>query len=318
MLSELPKLFDRSFTLGHLLPAGLLLAGALTLLVGFGQIASAELTALLEDDLWFGAASVAVAAWLTGLLLVAANRFLIRLREGYLLPARLAALLRRRQQRRFQALCERRETLRRRRREVPEAERGTLERELIRVGTRLAREFPDREAWILPTAFGNILRAFEVYPRLLYGAESVVVWPRLLAIASDTQRRLVDQAKAHVDLWVNLWAVALLLLAEYLGLALVTGSTPLPFLPLGALLALPLASWAARYSALAWGTVVKSTFDIYLPELRERLELPQPASRREERTLWTGYSQAVLFHWPPSLPERTAASPEHRDGQSRR
>jgi hypothetical protein len=303
MFSELPRLLDRNFALGYLIPSVLLLAGTLHLLVAFQRLSTATLSRFLENSPWLGATGVAVVAWLLALALLAGNRFLVRLREGYLLPGWLAGPFRRRQIRRWKKLRDRRDALRSERKAAAPDRREELESTLATLAAKLAREFPDGEHWILPTAFGNVLRAFEVYPRVLYGAESTVVWPRLLAIASDAQRDLIDQAKAQVDLWVNLGAVVPLLLAEYVVLVILAGSVHSFLLPLAALLALPVISWAAFHSALSWGSVVKATFDVYLPELHEKLGLPRPGSRAEQRAIWRGFSQAVLFHLTRPLPE---------------
>lgn len=306
MFSELPKLLDRNFALGYLIPAAVLLGGTLHLLVAFGRLAPATVTRFLEHSPWLGAAGVVVSSWLLGLILVAANRFLVRLREGYLLPGWLAEPLRRRQKRRWSDLRTRIRDLHAERKRAPKDRRVGVDKSLTTLAAKLAREFPDREVWLLPTAFGNALRAFEIYPRLLYGAESTVVWPRLLAIASDSQRALIDQAKAKVDLWVNLGAVVPLLLVEYVVLAVLAVRVEAPLFLLAAVVAIPIISWAASQSALSWGSVVKATFDVYLPELREKLGLPRPHSRAEERAVWGGFSQAVLFHLAGPLPEPAA------------
>lgn len=47
---------------------------------------------------------------------------------------------------------------------------------------RLGEEFPDKEEYLLPTPFGNVLRSFEIYPRYMYGFESIDGWGRLLAV----------------------------------------------------------------------------------------------------------------------------------------
>lgn len=310
MFSELPKLLDRNFALGYLIPSAVLLGGTLHLLVAFGRLSPDTVTGFVGDTPWLGAAGAVVTTWLLGLVLVAGNRFLVRLREGYLLPGRLAAPLRRRQQRKWNELRGRVDALRSERKAATGEHRAEIEKTLTSLGARLAREFPHRQEWILPTAFGNVLRAFEVYPSVLYGAESIVVWPRLLAIASDSQRELIDQAKAHVDLWVNLGAIVPLLLTEYVVLASLAREVPSVLFLLAALLALPVTSWAAFHSALSWGAIVKATFDVYLPELEKKLGLPRPASRAQQRAIWQGFSQAVVYRKTSPLPELTAPDPD--------
>ena len=43
----------------------------------------------------------------------------------------------------------------------------------------LEKRFPDGENLVLPTRFGNVVRAFEVYPRRQYQIAAIEIWPRL-------------------------------------------------------------------------------------------------------------------------------------------
>jgi hypothetical protein len=63
-------------------------------------------------------------------------------------------------------------------------------------------------------------------------------------------------------------------------------------------------SWLrVRSAAVEWGEVVKSAFDVFLPELHKKLEFPI-ATREEERQMWERFSQAIIYRLPSSLPER--------------
>jgi hypothetical protein len=63
----------------------------------------------------------------------------------------------------------------------------------------------------LPTRFGNAIRSFEVYSRIIYGLEAIDGWPRLLAVIPADYRQAIDDAKAQVDFWVNIWMGSLLI-----------------------------------------------------------------------------------------------------------
>ena len=76
-------------------------------------------------------------------------------------------------------------------------------------------QFPDEEAWLLPTSFGNTIRAFEVYPRVMYGLDAIPGWLRILAVIPKDYRESVDNAKAQVDFWLNLWFLSILMIFEY-------------------------------------------------------------------------------------------------------
>src|SRR5262249_42264963 len=73
------------------------------------------------------------------------------------------------------------------------------------------RLFPDEEALILPTSFGNAMRAFEAYPRIMYGADSIPTWFRLGAVVSPEFSVALGTSKAIVDNCVNVFFLALLL-----------------------------------------------------------------------------------------------------------
>jgi hypothetical protein len=187
----------------------------------------------------------------------------------------------------------------------------TRRNELLR---QLAEEFPDKEEYLLPTPFGNVLRSFEVYPRYMYGFEAIDGWGRLLAVIPKDYLELIDAARAQVDFWVNLGFIFILLQIEYIVLASLTG-TPLQwwvvllFIILGTI-----APMRATSAAREWGDFVKSAFDIYRFKLLESFGIELPNSREEERKLWTRYSQAIIYRLPEILPDlkKDTTSPKKR------
>jgi hypothetical protein len=180
----------------------------------------------------------------------------------------------------------------------------------------LAESFPDHEDFVLPTAFGNALRAFEVYPRVMYGLESIDGWPRILAILPKEYRELVDDAKAQVDWWVNLIVVSVFFLIEFwivifvrwkfaLGSFYMVLNTVIPIIIF--IVVIRFLIGRATSSAVDWGGYVKSTFDIYRFELAESLGVDSPKNRNAELELWKDFSQAILFRVPHKLPKLKAA-----------
>jgi hypothetical protein len=162
-------------------------------------------------------------------------------------------------------------------------------------------QFPDHDRWLLPTAFGNIIRAFEVYPRIMYGLESIQGWTRLLAVIPKEYRDLVDTAKAQTDFWVNLSFLSFLIIAEYIGISLYTHNLGMPFLPLVAAGVTCGASYMARKAAEEWGEWVKASFDVFLPELHAKLGFSPPETMEQEQEFWKGFSQAIIYRFPSSL-----------------
>src|SRR5262249_35598717 len=56
--------------------------------------------------------------------------------------------------------------------------------------------YPDAEEYVLPTQFGNIFRALEVYSRVVYGLDAIPAWPRLLAVLPDQFRKQLAEANS--------------------------------------------------------------------------------------------------------------------------
>jgi hypothetical protein len=189
-----------------------------------------------------------------------------------------------------------------RRNQVQTSPSPAKEKKIILYSQRLATHFPAEERFILPFAFGNSLRACEAYPLAMYGFEATVGWTRLQAVLPREWRELLDGAKARMDLWVNLWFLSLVLAAEYGALAFSTGRVEGSWILLAALGGAGIFSFFARQEAVQWGEMVKASFDVFLPELRQKLGLGAPTSRKMERSMWTAYSQAILYRLPGSLP----------------
>ena len=180
---------------------------------------------------------------------------------------------------------------------------------------QLAEEFPDKEEYLLPTPFGNVLRSFEIYPRVMYGLDSIDAWGRLLSVIPKDYLELIDAAKSQVDFWVNIGVAFTLLLVEYEVLAMATG-TPINIWIILTLIALgSIAPMRATSSAREWGDLVKSAFDVYRFKLLESLGTDTPKNREEEKVLWGKYSQAIIFRLPDSLPplKKAANNPARKN-----
>ena len=175
----------------------------------------------------------------------------------------------------------------------------------------LAQKYPDTEDSVLPTAFGNALRAFEVYPRVMYGLEGIDGWPRILAVLPKDYRDLIDDAKAQVDWWVNLSVLSFLLLFEFWILVLCKWRLTLPWFYMVLDIAIPILIliflnwiflWRSISAAIGWGNFVKSAFDLYRLNVIDLLGVDSVSSRKSEQKLWKGFSQAIIYRRPDILP----------------
>lgn len=305
MFGELPKLFDRNFVIAFFLPAAVFLVASLYLWAGFGLISG--LFPTLKNDALQGATILGVTAWLVGVLLLTLNYSIYRVLEGYndYNPIQYLKPL---EQWRFRRL---QHSLDKLRAEIREGLKDGEEEEVLdTLRTRrdaLRRKqvgsFPDEDR-ILATSFGNTLRAFEDYPTDMYGVDSIVVWVRLMAVIPKDYLGLIDTAKAQTDFWVNLWMIGYLLVIEYISVAAYMGQLKLLWFPLAAIVLVLIASSRAKAEAIAWGDYVKAAFDLFLPDLRAKLQLPFPKDIKEERELWTKFSQVVIYHQKEKVASR--------------
>ncbi len=332
MLGNLPKLLDRNFILGFIVPV-LLFAVAALLLLRDHTFTGALLDTLLAKDAT-SAAYAAAAAWLVAILLSLFNHTIYRLLEGYLPPLswrRATARLFWTRIRQWQV-----ETgdLRDRYDNLTAAELASYNDLRLKLSGA-----PSTEDDVLPTRFGNAIRAFETYPYDTYGADGVEIWPRLVAVASKEYAAAVQDARTNVDFHINCCVLSVVLAGIALtqipfadfagemsrGWQLASHLLPndgvwggelfgvwLPILerpPFGKIVWFAAACFAVRvfycfavWAVPAWGTLVKVGFDCYLPKLAEHLGYPLPKNEARRRVFWQQFSAMVTYRTLPSEP----------------
>jgi hypothetical protein len=307
MFSRLPDLLDRNFAIGYFLPGGVLTICLIVMLEKAGYLNILPTDFVLDDvNLLIGSTVIGGVSWVFGIVLLAVNRDIVRFLEGY---GRYNPLnfLKWVQHYRYKRLNDAVEKLN----EAYEqsADQGNefppeqLEH-LTLLMRNVAESYPDDAQWLLPTKFGNVIRAFEIYPRQMHGIDAIPAWPRLQAVISEDFAAQVDSAKARLDFWLNLVVVGFILLAFYSSFVL---ADKLPFmwtwfsLIVGVIVVAQLRMTSA---ALGWGEYVKAAFDVFLPELRRKLRFVAPADTIEEHEQWESFSQAILYRLPENLPKR--------------
>lgn len=314
MFGELPKLFDRNFAVGFFLPMAILISFSVVMFCGYTF--SGDVFLFLEYDLIITTTILGLLSWAGGILLLAINRDLYRFLEGYgtYNPLKLFGWF---EKKRYRSILKNRANLEN---EFSECMIKKIDfpvksmlkrRKLVKL---LAVDFPDQEVFLLPTPFGNALRSFETYSRVMYGLDSIPAWTRLLAIIPKEYLEMIDGAKAHVDFWVNLGLVFILLQIEYVGLVFATGSI-LNWWIVGMWIMLgTIAPLRATSSAREWGNYVKSAFDVFIPKLRDTLGIRVPKNRQKEFVQWQKFSQALIFRLPEQLPELKCVEKSRSDG----
>jgi hypothetical protein len=315
MFTELPKLFDKNFATAFFLPVTLFLTASTWLLKKLDLWS--KVAPLFTGQTILDLTLAVFTAWMISILLMIVNREIYRVLEGYGKYNPLRAL----GSRSRAAYKSKRGRLKKLNDQYYQPQfTQDLADERMNLMIELAQRYPYREDLVLPTAFGNTVRAFETYPNAMYGFEGIDGWARILTVVPKEYRELIDDVKSQVDWWVNLGALSFFFLLEFWICILYKWKLSLPWeyhvlnllVPIGIFTGLNyFFMWRAVSSAIGWGDFVKSAFDAYRFDLLERLDIDIPRTRAEEKTTWLKYSQAILYRKASSLPELKRTNP-HR------
>ena len=299
MAAGLAKLLEKAFVLGYVMPAIVFLT---TLIALYGCPATVCDATKPETNPFAELTYAALAVYFIAIVLLILNYGLYRLFEGYLPPISWLGFAKTFHQQRL------------RDRQKAIADLGDDDPRADVLEWQLRKEYPSSEDAVLPTAFGNAVRAFEVYPAETYGADSISIWPRLLTVVSTDYKSLINDAKSVVDLCLNLAALALaiclyavaLVVREHVS-AQVQIAPPYvggtwSWVALCALLVAYIAYRAAISLVPDWGDQVKSAFDCYLPALAKQLGYNMPIAPSSRRKIWEDLSRHLLYGDPLNPP----------------
>jgi hypothetical protein len=341
MFSGLSKLADKSFVLGFFLPA---LVGVVAFIAMNRDIEPLAIVFRdsMQEKTFANLTVVLLVVWTLSVLLMAGSHWMYRVLEGYVWPLshpepRKWQIERRKRQRTavreaYAAVdavesalgCSPAvpsETEREQRRLLSQKKLAYL-----RLKRALALEYPEQPELVLPTRFGNVLRAFEMYAGSVYGVESIHAWPRLLAVVPKDYQAILADARAPVDFFVSLvfmsFALGVVALARG-GFSLLSGpggAATWIFWSIAAVafVSVRLCYLGALSSAIAWGEVVKSAFDLYLPALANAMGYELPQTAEDRRRFWEAAANQFQFHEPmqPDLWPTTAHPPPSTERSS--
>lgn len=305
LLSDLADLFHRDFFVGYFIPAALFVSAVVWIADAYDVPAWALSLQSGLEGIW-NLGTTILAAWLLAVLLLAMNRTLVRGLEGY--SFRRFRLLTGRQVRRYHRLNER--VARLSERYLEEARGNALrpQTEQVYMCARLEqRIFPPHENLLLPTTFGNVVRAFEVYPYTIYGADLIAIWPRLLALVPDRLHDSIGASKAELDFAVNLVYLGVASAVAWLGLAIGYGEIRSIWILVIALGVAFAAYRMAISAAVVWGELITAAFDLYRLDLLHQMGWEEPETNEQERRCWGQVSRMFQYRESGELP-----SPEQR------
>jgi hypothetical protein len=175
-------------------------------------------------------------------------------------------------------------------------------------------QYPDDWNDILPTRFGNTLKAAENYPGERYGFDGVMLWPRLIEVVSKEYRLTLDNTRNELSFLVNMSLLsvtfsAFCILAIFITMwttevvsadwsVIQTFFVTVSKYLIAALLGLVsgrLFYNASIYSLGTYGLTVRSSFDLFRLELLKKLELIQPKNSKDEFNTWKNLNEFIVL-----------------------
>lgn len=252
-----------------------------------------------------------------GYTLTALNTFILKMFEGYIIPFPLRfvySLRKRSHWRKASDIRERREQLRN---EIEELQNQVdqrpdlfdeLERKLgeyYGIASNYQLSYPEDPNDILPTRFGNTLKAAENYPGERFGLDGVLFWPRLVHVIPSEYKMGIDAVRNELSFLVNMSILSFL----FAGLSLVAifytmgtanvgvgGAasfinfafqiTPYFVAMMGGIVVSVFFYNASLFSVGSFGMVIRASFDLFRFELLKKMGLERPKNTAEEFDTW--------------------------------
>ncbi|MGK7940892.1 MAG: hypothetical protein AB4062_12240 [Crocosphaera sp.] len=166
--------------------------------------------------------------------------------------------------------------------------------EIIRLDISL-HYFPVNQ--VMPTQLGNILRSAEERPQVYYGLDAFVCFPRLWLLLPDNVKNELTEARNTLNNGASLWLWSVLFI--------LWGLIAWWAIPIGIISAYLSYQWILD-SAIIYGKLLESAFDIYRFELYKALHFLLPISTQDEKEkgekltnyLWKRPLTAITFKHP--------------------
>ncbi|MEU6311936.1 hypothetical protein [Streptomyces sp. NPDC047014] len=160
---------------------------------------------------------------------------------------------------------------------------------------------------VMPTRLGNVLKAAELYPRLRYGIDAVLVWPRLYPVLPEPFLLVLGGARTGLTALLGsafLSAVLAIGGAAYLW-AVHASAAPFLLCLWGGGLVAWLCYRGALLRALIYGQHLRVAFDLYRGLLLAAVDRPV-ADGEEERTHW----ERLCLFWHRGILPHHATAPD--------
>lgn len=175
--------------------------------------------------------------------------------------------------------------------------------------------YPPSGKRVKATRLGNILRASEMYPFDRYGADAVLVWPRLYPLLPDSVITGIGQARESLEFLLLLSALAATLgVLSGIFLLVVTAAPWLFLLCFWGPLAIAIMAYRSSLGAARlYAEILRSAFDLHRLDVLTAMQLPAPTDSAAERERWGEVNLLILRNIPLPRPyPPPAAAPTQR------
>lgn len=296
-MNELFAGIGRSFVVSSLVPASFF-----TLLAVFVTRPWLNLLRPTENNLGAFSESIVylVITTFIGFALYSLNTSVYRLFEGYSISV---PWFRRQHLRRLVRLLIKREILENLLARDYFPDKDLIRNNLLQIYEQLQRSYPSRVELVMPSALGNILRAYEEYPGLNYGIDGVLAWPHLLEVASQRFIEIHEENNNKVSFVLNSAILSLLLtILSIVGIPISLFQSPTtsfnPALYALAAVTFGILSWFFYHNALPLaeeqGYIFRAGFDLFRFSLLEKLRIKElPVRPEAEAGLW----KSIQEYW---------------------
>lgn len=256
-----------------------------------------------------------------GFTLTALNTYILKFFEGYVFLHRFSCL-RETQFRRAQKLAFKRDTIKKRIKVLEKQIRTSRQEKILirlknqyyEITEHYDKNYPPDPEQVLPTSFGNILRAAETYSGTRYGIDGVEFWPRLLQVIPPRYQSAIDNVRNQLSFLVNMTILGLLffilcLLAIFYSFIsrafdplqtqtfLVILGENIRYLLAGlvALICLFFFQKASIFSVGSFGIMIRSSYDLFRIDLLKQFHLTMPATSILEYKTWKNLGELIIL-----------------------
>ena len=261
-----------------------------------------------------------------GFTLTALNTFILKMFEGYVIPFPVRFLYnksRKTYQQKAYDLMVHRNNLQSEVRHLEkrtrynsdlEAKLEDLRDEYYKVASDYDQTYPEDLNDVLPSRFGNTLKAAENYSGERYGLDGVHFWPRLIQVIPIDYKLSIDNVRNELSFLVNMSVLSitfslLCVLAMFYSMSTVNVAIATPaiyaeFVGKAAkyLIAAALGFINCRifynasiFSVGSFGLMIRSSFDLFRLDLLKKLGLERPKDSIEEFESWNRMNELIVL-----------------------